>query len=101
MYRETGIGGYSFEFVVVALTHKVGVDSGVGVGVDSGGSESESESPGNPSTPQPCCCVCLCLCMLDQPLKNYLLSVYIIPCGAREFFFVNHRDRCIFGFPNA
>ena len=33
MYRETGVGGYSFEFVVVALTHKVGVDSGVGVGV--------------------------------------------------------------------
>ena len=29
------------------------------------------------------CGVCLCLCMLDQPLKKYLLSVYIIPCGAR------------------
>ena len=28
----------------------------------------------------------VCLCMLDQPLKKYLLSVYIIPCGAREFF---------------
>ena len=31
MYRKTGVGGYSFEFVVVALTHKIGVDSGVGV----------------------------------------------------------------------
>ena len=46
-------------------------------------------------------CLCLCLCMLDQSLKKYLLSVYIIPCGAQEFFFVDHRDRCIFGFPNA
>ena len=33
---ETGVGGYSLEFVVATLTNKVGVDPGVGVAVDSG-----------------------------------------------------------------
>ena len=55
MYRETGVCGYSLEFAIVSLTHKVGVDPGVGV--DSGGSE--SESLGNPSIPQPWIIVCL------------------------------------------
>ena len=53
--KEVYATGYSLEFTIVSLTHKVGVDPGVGV--DSGGSE--SESLGNPSIPQPWTIVCL------------------------------------------